>query len=375
MTKTSKTIIWLMTAIIIIGGIWYGVGRKPAEKEVIKIGAILPLSGAATSQGESERKAIEMAVKKKNAQGGIDGRKIEVIFEDDATSNSPSNATGIIKKLIYIDKVQFIIGPGMSSEIEAVAPIVNQKNIVMIAFGAVTSPFSRFGRNVFTSSATFALESYKMAEFIGKQNFGKIAFISVNAEAGLEIKKVLEEELPKYNSELISTELINLGMIDFKTNLLKIKEQNPDALYVFHIPALLGIITKQTKELSIEVPILTFHNIEDPSAKTTGGDSLEGVIYTSSVRSEIGKKFFTDFEQEYGSEPNIFSDSAYDAVNLIIEAIEAKGLEIDKIREYLENIKDYQGATGIISFDENRDVKQDYIIKTVKNGQFVPYGE
>jgi len=174
---------------------------------------------------------------------------------------------------------------------------------------------------------------------------------------------------------LISTELINLGMIDFKTNLLKIKEQNPDALYVFHIPALLGIIIKQAKELSIEFPILTFHNIEDPSAKTTGGDSLEGVIYTSPVRSEIGKKFFTDFEQEYGSEPNIFSDAAYDAVNLIFEAIERNGLEIDKIREYLENIKNYQGATGNISFDKNRDIKRDYIIKTIKNGQFVPYEE
>jgi len=373
---SKKSIIWLIIIIIIVGIlIWYGVSRKPAEEEVIKIGAILPLTGTAASQGESERKAIEMAVEKKNAQGGIDNRKIEVIFEDDATSNSPSKATEIIKKLIYIDKVQFIIGPVMSSEIEAVAPIANQENIVMIAFGAVTSPFSRFGRNVFTSSATFASENYKIDEFIGKQNFGKIALISVNTEAGLEIKKVLEEELPKYNSELISTELINLGVIDFKTNLLKAKEQNPDALYVFHIPALLGIIIKQAKELSIEFPILTFHNIEDPSAKTTGGDSLEGVIYTSPVRSEIGKKFFTDFEQEYGSEPNIFSDAAYDAVNLIFEAIERNGLEIDKIREYLENIKNYQGATGNISFDKNRDIKRDYIIKTIKNGQFVPYEE
>lgn len=375
MTKTTKTILWLIVAVIVIGGIWYGVGRKPTEKEVIKIGTILPLTGAAASQGESERKAIELTINKKNNQGGIDGRKIEVIFEDDATSNSPSRATEIINKLLYIDKVKFIIGPSLSAELEAIAPIVNDENAIMIAFGSVTSPVSRFGKNVFASSATFALESYEMAKFIGEQNFRKIAFICINTEVGLEVKKVLEEELPKYNSELISTELINLGVIDFKTNLLKIKEQNPDALYVFHMPALIGIITKQTKELGIEIPILTFHNIEDLSAKTTGGESLEGVIYTAPVRSEIGEKFFSDFEQKYGSKPNVFSDAVYDAINLIFEAIESKGLEIDKIREYLENIKNYQGATGIISFDENRDIKQDYTIKTIKNGQFVPYEE
>jgi len=134
-------------------------------------------------------------------------------------------------------------------------------------------------------------------------------------------------------------------------------------------------LLKQARELGINIPLLTFKNIEDPAAMAAGQNALEGVVYTAPTQSESRDKFVSSFYQTYNSKPNVFSDSAYDSINLLIQAIKKNGLEVAKIKSFLKGIKNYSGATGILSYNSNKDVVQDFILKTIKNGQFVPYEE
>ncbi|MBU4536411.1 hypothetical protein KJ603_00010 [Patescibacteria group bacterium] len=117
------------------------------------------------------------------------------------------------------------------------------------------------------------------------------------------------------------------------------------------------------EELEIDIPVLTYSNFEDPVISQIAGiDLLKGVAYTTAIREENGEEYFEKYELKYGIRPIPISDNAYDAVNLLMDAIE-KSEDINQIREYLQNVKNYDGAGGVFSIDENKDAKRDYIVK------------
>ena len=127
MSKTTKTIVWLIVIIVVIAGIWWGVSRKPAEEKVVKIGIIAPLSGPASTWGEQLRKGIELALDELN----LDERKLlRIIYED--SEADPKKAVSAVQKLISVDKVQAIIGPLSSNEVLSVAPIVEKAKVVLL---------------------------------------------------------------------------------------------------------------------------------------------------------------------------------------------------------------------------------------------------
>jgi len=363
MNKTTGVVIGVIVLILIIGGVWYYSKntQQTANNETIKIGVMLPITGAVAPAGESEKNAIEMAVEERNLQGGINGKKIELVIED--TTLSAEKAVSAFNKLFNIDKIKLFLGPSPSVEIAAVAPIISKENAIMINFGGGASPYSKYGENAFTSSGVYAFEMPRMVEYIEKQGYKNVAFLGVKTDSIIQALEIFRQELKNKNINLVQSDLMEASNKDFRTNLLKIKESKPDAIYVQHFPALLGMILKEKKELEIDIPILTQSNLEDPSVlQIAGADSLKGVVYTAPVRKEKGEQYFKKYELKYGKKAVTISDNAYDAANLLIDAIQ-KSEDIGKIREYLKNVKNYDGAGGVFSIDENKDAKRDYVVK------------
>ncbi|MBU4536412.1 ABC transporter substrate-binding protein [Patescibacteria group bacterium] len=202
----------------------------------------MPLTGAVASQGESERNAIEMAVENRNLQGGINVKKVELIFED--TTLSAQKAVSAFNKLYNIDGVKFFLGPSPSVEIAAIAPIIAGKDAIMINFGGGSSPYSKYGENAFTTSAVFGFEVPRMVEYIEKQNYKKVAFLGVNVDSVIQAQEIFQQELQNRNIDLVKSELVETSNKDFATSLLKVKESNPDAIYVLHFPAFMGMLFK-----------------------------------------------------------------------------------------------------------------------------------
>ncbi|MCK4553370.1 ABC transporter substrate-binding protein, partial [Candidatus Parcubacteria bacterium] len=367
MTKNTKIILGIIIVVVVIGGIWLGVDRNAdpvaEEKKAIKIGVILPITGPVASQGESAKDAIEMAIEKQNFLGGIGGKKIELIIED--TGLSSEKAVSSINKLLYNNQIKFILGPLPTGEIAAVAPIISKGNALMINFGGGSSPHSQYGNNAFTSSATFATEVPTMIKYMENMGYKKVAFLGVNTDSVVAVENTLKNS----SINLIKSELIDISNKDFKTIFLKLKELKPDAIYILHYPSFMSIILKERKELGIDTPILTFANFEDPSIQIAGTEILNGIAYTTPIKTKTGKQFFIEYEIKYGKKPVVFADNAYDATNLLLKAIEIEKGDVDKIREYLKNIKNYDGAGGVFSIDKNRDAKRDYVVKIYQENE------
>jgi len=152
MTNTSKIILWLLVIIVVIIGIWYGVSRKPAEEEPIKIGAVLPLTGTESSWGADAKEGIELAVEEINSRGGIKNKKIEIIYEDGQCKPEP--AVTAAQKLINVDRVSVIIGEICSSATLAIAPITETAKVVLISPGSASPKITEAGDFIFRNWIT-----------------------------------------------------------------------------------------------------------------------------------------------------------------------------------------------------------------------------
>ena len=381
MSKNTKIILGIIIAVVIIGGIWLGVGRKAdapvAEKEeVIKIGASLSLTGKIASFGEKARDGIDMAVDEINQEGKI---KIEIIYED--AQSEATQAVNAVKKLIEIDNVNIILGPCGSSNVLAVAPLTEDNKIILFTPIAGSIDITKAGDYVFRNRETSKLSGERMAEFLVDQGINKVAVLSAQAPNSLSYKNFLMEKLKKLGKEIVFSAEYSPNSLDFKTDIIKAKNKGAEAFYLAVASGVdAKILAKQIKELGFDGLVSGSNAIESEEFLTGTAEALEGVFITSPAFN-IGNPDIQDYRNKYkelyNKESSVYAANAYDAVKIIANAIKnCKGdQDTDCIRDYLYSVKDYPGIGGKTTFDENGDVVKPVMIKVVKNGQFVPYEE
>jgi branched-chain amino acid transport system substrate-binding protein len=377
--KTTKIIIWLIVAIIVIGGIWYGVTKKPVEKSaIIKIGFIGPLTGEAAIYGTSPKKGVDLAIEEINAQGGINGEKLELVAED--TKCDPKEAVNAINKLVNVDNIKFIIGGMCSSETLAAAPTAESNKVIMISPVSTNYKVSQAGDYIFRTVPSDALQGKKAAELAYQKGFRKAAILYVTTnDYGLGLEKVFKEEFSKLGGTVAISEGYAAGDSDFRTQLTKIKFANPDVLFTPSQMPGNDLIVKQAKELGIDFQIIGTETMQDEDFVKTVGSAADGIIFTSfaEYKGAQADAFSAKFKAKFGEEKTIYSDYAYDAVYALEKAMTACENVQDSVCVKTELYKtDFIGATGPVGFDENGDVKgKDFAVFKIENGQFVPYEE
>jgi branched-chain amino acid transport system substrate-binding protein len=375
MNKIKKIILWLVVVVIVIA-IYYGVIKKqtPTTKETIKIGAILPLTGEAAVWGQNAKTGIELAKEEINKKGGINGRKIEVIYED--SQCDPKTGASAAQKLITVDKVQVIIGDACSSVTLAIAPIANQNKVVLITPGSSADSISQAGEYIFRNYPKNSQFLGKVIELIEKLDKKKIAILFVNNDYGVGLKDYALQKISK--EKIVLVEGHNQKETDFRTTLAKLKSINPDAVILATYYEDGSLILKQAKEMKINTLFLGTDAFDDPKVIEIAKEAAEGLVL-STVKPGAGPKFLEfkkAYLEKYNKEPVILSDFAYDTINIIAEAIEKRNYNGEDIKNYLYSIKNFQGASNLISFDENGDlINPSFTLKTIKNSQFVPYEE
>lgn len=379
MFNISKVVAGIVIIIVIaavITGIWYGVSKKPlALKESIKIGFSAPLTGDAASWGLPVKRGAEIALDKINNEGGINGRKLELIFEDDKCDSK--EAVTVASKLININKVPAIIGSVCSSVVLAMAPIVEQNKAVLLASAASAPVIKEAGDYVFTIYPLDDYEAGIAAEFaydkLGERN---AAILYANNDYGKGAKDVLEHKFQEKNGAVDILEPYLVGTKDFRAQLTKIKNSNSDVLFIWGQPNEMVPILMQIKELGIKLPIITTSvDIETDDLKKAGLEIAEGVIYTifktsSNANSEHLKN---EHQKRFEKEPDGLTPFGYDVVLLIADALKNSGVDAARMKDYLYSVKNFPGASGNMSFDQYGTVIKDFEFKTVKNGQFVPF--
>jgi branched-chain amino acid transport system substrate-binding protein len=345
----------------------------PTTREPIKIGAILPLSGKNATYGNEIKNAIDLAIEEINNSGGINGRKIEVIYEDDQAD--PKVGVNAMQKLVNIDKVPVVLGSWVSGVVVASAPIAEKAKVIVMA-EAIAPAITNAGDYIFRIQPSATYYSDKLMEVvINKLGLKKIAIIYINNEFGVALRDTLRSATQRLGGQIVAEESYMPGDSDFRSQLTKIKSAKPEALFIGGYQEQINII-KQANELGLKTQFLAGPPFESQTTIQSLGNLAEGVIYPYHFAVEKANpktiSYMEAYKKKFGVETGGFAPLMYDAVYIIANAMKKCETNTDCIKTELYNTN-YNGVSGNITFDKNGDPIIPIIIKTVKNGKFVPY--
>jgi len=371
--KPSKSIILILVLSLLTSTIVFiGCGKK--EEDVIKIGAVLPLTGKSAQYGNWIKQAMDLGVEEINNKGGINGKNIIIIYEDDQAN--PKIASSVMEKLVNIEKVPVVIGSWASASVLAQAPIAERNKVVLIGI-ALSPKIKDAGDYVFRiqPDAKFYIEPLIPLVF-DSLKIKKAAILYVNNEFGVDQATFFREKYTNLGGKIVFEDNFMQGSSDFRNILSKIKQYSPEAIF---IPCYteIGFILKQSKEIGIKAQFIASVPFENPQNLEIAGSTAEGVIYPyhyvyDALVSE-GEKFVENYKKKYSVEPEGFAILGYETVKIIAEKLNTCGADPNCIKNELYKTKDFPGLTGPISFDSYGEVNMPIFIKTVRNGKFVKY--
>lgn len=364
----KRAFFWVLIIGLIISFGMVGCAKKDETKE-IKIGIVLPLSGPAAGHGEDILGGINLAMEEANLAGSINGKKIELVIEDN--QSTPQGSVSALRKLINIQKLPVIIGPVASGNMLAMAPIAEKAKIVLISPAASSPKISDAGDYIFRNSLLAAPQGEMMAKFCYETlQKKKVAILFIDDETGRGYKESFESKIISLGGKVVFVDKYDKRGTDFRAQLSKLKQNLPEAVYVPSIPKTLGHILRQAKELGIKAVFLANYGAEGETLLKTAGETANGIYYTS---IPIDSNFIDKFEKVHGRKPTIGAPLGYDTLKLTALAIGIGGYSAEGIKKELYGIHDFSGVTGRISFDEKGDAMKEVIVKTVRNGSFVNY--
>jgi branched-chain amino acid transport system substrate-binding protein len=361
-----KKTIWaiIIIVIVIIGAIYFS--KDNSDKGPIKIGFIGALTGELSQMGQASRAGAEIAVKEINEAGGINGRQVEMIYEDGRCN--ATSAISAAQKLMSADKVFMIIGGLCSGETSAFTAEAMKQKVPVFSYTSSAPALSKAGKYFFRDYPSDAFQGKFAAEYLyNTLGVKKVAVIYVISDWGSGIRDVFEQEFKKLGGEILMSEGTQQTAREFKTELSKIKSVNPEYVYAPMFPEASIAMIDQMNDLGIELKILGADAWSDASVwKAVSGkaDMLYTEIKTGSTEDFANKvREITKAEQV-----SIGAAQAYDAVKLSAMVLAKTGLDADKFADELRK-SEYQGISGKISFDENGDLKEaNYIVKRIENG-------
>lgn len=376
----KKIIIGIIIIVIVV--ISAAVFYKPAPKEAIKIGAIIPLSGEYARWGEFGKYGIELALEELKKDPFFQQYSIEVIYEN--SQGITSVAVSAFNKLVTIDKIKIVI-TSLAQIGLPIQALANQNKIVQIDHLIVAPSYSTPSDYSFRTANSLKVAIEQMAELgFNRLRAKKTAVIYVNNDFGAQGYKVFKEKYQALGGTLVVEEAQKQGGTDFRTEIIKIKQANPDVIALISDPLESVAFIKQVKELDVTSRLVaTEWSITDDFLKIAG-DAAENLIFYTSFDDESlsQNEPYTSFRarhlERYDKIPEITSVQAYDAIILAGQATKkcrAENFSTECIKTKLAETQNYEGASGRISFDVNGDVSKPIYWKIIKNGQFVPYTE
>ena len=369
--KYAKTIVFCFMACMFLIGV-------AGAQDAIKIGLLAPLTGQAAADGLSVQNSVKLAVEKVNAEGGLMGKKVELITYDDRADGK--EAVALARKLIEQDKVVAVVGGSYSTPSRAMAPIFQEEKIPAVYAYAVHPDVTKAGnfnfRNGFLGMVEGKAAAYTAVKLLKAK---KIALLISDNDFGRTLAEGFKMYIEKYAkgaATITSVQAYPMQEKDFKAYLSKIKDENVDAIFSSGYYFQTGPVVKQAREMGIKAHIIGEEGADSPKFLEIAGKSAEGFVIVTNLnrddkRAQV-QNFLKTFESRYKIQPDMVGASAYDAFMIIVDGIKrAKSVKGPDIRATIATLKDFDGLTGQIKrFTPEGEVVKDVQVQTVKNGRF-----
>ncbi len=347
--------------------------KKAVAPAEVTFGWIGALTGGAATIGEPIRNAVVLAVEEINANNVIPGKKLNIIYEDDACD--AKNSATAVQKLSNVDKVTAIIGPMCSGATLADAPIIEEAKMLTVSYSATNPSIKDAGDYLFRNVPSDNGQGVQAAALINKLGSKKIAIIHIQNDWGVGLLKVFKSEAEKLGLKIVATETYSPDATDFKTQLAKIKAAKPETLYMLSHPTDAGIVLKQASEAGLKIQIIGADGSKDDAVISAAGAAAEGFIVTlpGVPKSSELDKFATAYKAKYGKEFSAYTPEAYDVAYILAKACAATDCTSTAMKDYLYKMGPYTGASGTYEFDQNGEVDKPYDYFTVKDGKWEAY--
>lgn len=348
-------------------------GTTAATGDVIKFGVFEPLTGANAAGGQLELQGIKLANK---VYPTVLGKKITLVEADNKSDRV--EAANAASSLVNA-KVATVLGSWGSSLSIAGGPAFQNAGIPAIGTSATNPQVTEGNPYYYRVCFIDPFQGTVMANYaFTKLGLKKAAIMrEINSDYSVGLAKFFNEQFTKLGGEVVATYDFQTNDQDFNAQLTNLKASAAEVIFAPANYTEAALMIKQARQLGITLPVLGGDTFETPQLLEVGGKEVEGIVFSTffdktQPLTEETKKFIAEWEKEYpGVEPAAVSALGYDAYLMAYKAIEAAGsAEPAKIQEALGKVKDFQGATGVVNFDANRNAIKDAVLKTVKDGKF-----
>jgi branched-chain amino acid transport system substrate-binding protein len=334
-------------------------GTTAPAGDGIKVGVYGDTSGATSSFGQSTKNGIQLAFEEINAGGGVNGKKLEMVFEDD--QGTPEKAKTVISKLISQDKVAAVLGEVASSNSLAAAPVAQEAKVPMITPSSTNPKVTEVGDYISRVCFIDPFQGSVMAKFAANTLKAKTAAIlgDNSSDYSKGLTKFFEEEFTKLGGKVITKQTYAQKDQDFKGQLTQMRDQKPDVIYIPGYYGEVGIIARQARELGMTMPLLGGDGWDSPELWKLGGESLKNAYISNHYSADNPSPEIQNFVKSYKAKFNVAPDSlaalAYDSAKVLADAIKrAGGTDSAKLKDAINATKEYSGVTGKITLDGSR---------------------
>jgi branched-chain amino acid transport system substrate-binding protein len=358
-------------------------GEKEAEVESYRIGGVFSITGPASFLGEPERNTMEMIGEMINEQGGINGVPVELFIED--TVGDETKTVNATKKLINSDQVLAIIGPSRSGSTMAIIPIVEKAQVPLISCAAAEAIVQPVKSWVFKTPQSDRHAAMRIYKHMNKTGISRIAVMSGTTGFGDQGRKQLLDLADQYGIEIIADETYGPQDTDMTSQLTKIRGTDAEAIVNWSIVPAQVIVAKNMRQLGMDLPLYLSHGFGNIKFVEAAGEAGEGIMFpagrllvvedvpSSHPQAEVLKEYKSLYESRYSDAVSTFGGHAWDAMWILIEALEVAGADMAGIRDAIEKMTGFVGTGGVFNFsptDHNGLTEDAFEMLTVKNGQF-----
>jgi len=351
--------------------------RSGAESETgpIVIGAYLSMTGSMATFGESTGRGAQIAVDEANANGGLLGRKVQlVVLDDQGRSEEVGNA---VSRLIDVDGAAAIMGEVASTLSLVAGRIAQRRKVPMVSPSSTNVKVTQVGDYVFRACFLDPFQGFAMAKFAReKLKLNKVAILKdVRNDYSVGLADAFYKAFTKLGGTIVAEESYSAGDTEFSAQLTKVKGTGPEGLYVPGYYTEVGGIARQARRLGIQAPLMGGDGWESPELRNIGGEAIVGSYYSnhfaSDAPSQRAQSFIAVWREKYHTAAPALGALGYDATLMIIDAIRrANSTEPAKLRQALASTTNLDAVSGKLTLDPNRNpVKPAVVVRVTETGE------
>lgn len=348
--------------------------KKLSKDDTVKIGAVLLLTGDNSLWGQNAKKAMELLREEINATGGVDGKQIEIVYED--SQGEAKVAVSAFRKLTGLDAVPVVLGDMLSSTTLAMAPLANQEETVLIGISCSSPAVTDAGEYVYRVWPSDLYEGKVFAKYVIDQQIKRVALVYLNNDYGTGLKDAFREEFETLGGQIVTEEAYTDAHKEFRSIAAKVKNANPDAVYIVGYYEDTALVIRDLRQSGVSAKLLGTSSAIHEKLIDIAGSASDGFTaavvndFNAEALTERQTEFVEKYKAKYGEEPDWAATHGADAFLVAVECLRNSD-DGRKIKAYIDKQRSFSGINQGVTFNAAGDVVDKPIaVQKVLDGRF-----